>query len=188
MTEQATANQLREWGQDTQSHEQGAADYAAKAATLFRSDTAPAMAMGEAVPPTRSALSNTLTVPDMATLDASAHRLELLERLGLNCAAMALDAADSIQASNSLERMAAHQLAIAHKTALTLIDKATFAQGVTDKTALLNAACRMMDTYQRGMLRMQEKQSHGEQTITVQVVTVRDGGQAIVGNSNRGGK
>jgi hypothetical protein len=187
MTEQATANQLREWGEDTQIHEQGAAEYAAKAAALFRPFTVPAMAMGEAVPPTRSELADTLTVSDMANLDASAHRLELLERLGLNCVAMALDAADSIQAGNSLEKMAAHQLAIAHKTALMLIDKATFAQNVTDKTAMLNAACRMMNIYQKGLVRLQKTQHHGELTITVQVVTVSDGGQAIVGTINRKG-
>jgi hypothetical protein len=186
MTEQATANQLRDYGEDTQSHEQGAAEYAAKAAALFRPNTVPAMAKGEAIPPRRSELADTLTVPDMANLDASAHRLELLERLGLNCAAMALNAADSIQAGNSLEKMAAHQLAVAHKTALMLIDKATFAQVTVDKTALLNAACRMMDSYQRGMLRMQK--INGEQAITMQVVTVTDGGQAIVTNINRGGK
>jgi hypothetical protein len=186
MTEQATSNQLRECGEDSQSHEQGAAEYAAKAAALFRPNTVPAMAKGEAIPPSRCALADTLTVPDMANLDASAHRLELLERLGLNCAAMALDAADSIQAGNSLEKMAAHQLAVAHKTALMLIDKATFALSVADKTAMLNTACRMMDAYQRGMLRMQK--INGGQASTMQVVTVTDGGQAIVANINRGGK
>jgi hypothetical protein len=185
MTEQATANQLRESGEDTQSHEQGAAAYVAKAEGLFQPDALPLVAMGEAVPAKRTSLSDTLTVPGMANLDASAHRLELLERLGLNCAAMALDAADSIQADNSLEKMAAHQLAIAHKMALTLIDKAAFALSVGDKTAMLNTACRLLDTYQRGMLRMQK--INGEQAITMQVVTVTDGGQAIVGTINQRG-
>jgi hypothetical protein len=182
LTEQATANQQRESGEDTQSHEQGAAAYAAKAEALFQPDALPLVAMGEVVPTKRTALSDTLTVPDMANLDASAHRLELLERLGLNCAAMALDAADSMQAGNSLERMAAHQLAITHKTAFMLIDKATFALSVADKTAMLNTACRLLDTYQRGMLRMQK--INGEQAITTQVVIVMDGGQAIVGTIN----
>jgi hypothetical protein len=107
--------------------------------------------------------------------------------MGNDCAAMALDAAASIEAENSLEKMLAHQLAVAHKTALEITDKATFMQDVVEKARMLNLACRMMETYQRGLLTLQRLRSNGEQKITVQYVTVAEGGQAIVGTVNRGG-
>jgi hypothetical protein len=126
-------------------------------------------------------------VPNVAALEASAHRLELLDRMGLDCAAMALDAADSIRAENSLERMLAHQLAAAHKAALQQIDKATFAADTGDKLRLLNAAARMMGTFQNGLLTLHRIRSNGDQRITIQHVTVADGGQAVIGAVNRGG-
>ena len=183
--------QLREWGDDAgaDAHESYADEYAGKAEALFRVDVVPPMALGEAVPARRSRLVDTLKLPDVAALDASAHRLELLGRLGNDCAAMALDAAASIKAENSLEKMLAHQLAVAHKTALEITDKATFQQDTVEKARMLNLACRMMETYQRGLLTLQRLRCNGEQKITVQYVTVGDGGQAIIGDVNqRGGK
>lgn len=189
MGQLSVAAQLRGWGGEASAevHEGYADEYAGKAETLFRVEDAPPMALGEAVPAKRSRLVDTLRLPDVAALDASAHRLALLDRLGNDCAAMALDAAASIKAENSLEKMLAHQLAVAHKTALEITDKATFMQDVVEKGRMLNLACRMMETYQRGLLTLQRLRSNGEQRITVQYVTVADGGQAIVGDVKVGG-
>ena len=77
------------------------------------------IANGEAVPsPTERFLHDTLAVPDLAAVEASVERSRLLLQSGTDVAAMALDAASSIQASNSLERMLAHQMAAAHKQAM----------------------------------------------------------------------
>jgi len=68
-------------------------------------------ANGEAVPrPTDPFLYDILTVPDLAAVEASFDRSRLLLQQGID-AAMALDASNSIQASNRLERMLAHQMA-----------------------------------------------------------------------------
>lgn len=184
MGQLSVAAQLRGWGGEASAevHEGYADEYARKAETLFRVEDVPPMALGEAVPARRSRLADTLRLPDVAALDASAHRLTLLDRMGNDCAAMALDAAASIKAENSLEKMLAHQLAVAHKTALEITDKATFMRDVVEKARLLNLACRMMETFQRGLLTLQRLRSNGEQKITVQYVTVADGGQAIVGD------
>jgi hypothetical protein len=50
---------------------------------------------------------------------------------------------------------------------------------------LLNLACRMMETYQRGLLTLQRLRSRGERNVVVQLVTVADGGQAIIGKLYR---
>ena len=71
-------------------------------------------------------LTNTLAAPGAAALDASYHRLELISNMGTNVAAMALDAADTIQASNSMEKMLAHQMAMLHQVTMKTMDKATF--------------------------------------------------------------
>jgi hypothetical protein len=189
MGQRAVVAQLREWGDEASAdtHESYADEYAGKVDALMQPAAIPLMALGEAVPAKRSRLVDTLKLPDVAALDASAHRLDLLGRMGNDCAAMALDAAASIEAENSLEKMLAHQLAVAHKTALEITDKATFMQDVVEKARMLNLACRMMETYQRGLLTLQRLRSNGEQKITVQYVTVAEGGQAIVGTVNRGG-
>jgi hypothetical protein len=192
MQDEATAAMARLHGDTAMAdqHLSMAADQSEKAAALWKIDALPEMAHGEAIPKRGMTIKDTLAAPDAVALDASAHRLELLDRLGTDCAAMALDAADSIGAENSLERMLAHQLAAAHKAALQMLDKAMLCQNVTDKTRLLNAASRMMNTYQAGLLTIQRLRSKGEQYITVQHVTVANGGQAIVGinQGGRGGK
>lgn len=187
MGQRTVAAQMREWGDEAgaDAHERYADEYAGKADVLMRPAAISPLALGKAVPAKRTRLVDTLKLPDVAALDASAHRLDLLERMGNDCAAMALDAAATIEAGNSLEKMLAHQLAVAHKTALTLTDKATFQPDAREKARLLNTACRMMETYQRGLLTLQRLRSNGERNSAVQFVTVADGGQAIIGTIYR---
>jgi hypothetical protein len=65
---------------------------------------------GEVIKPAAAGMINTLSQPSIAALDASNHRTDLLTMLGSDIAAMALDAADTIEAGNSLEKMLAHQM------------------------------------------------------------------------------
>ena len=68
--------------------------------------------MGEAISPEGDhPLHDTLTVPDLASAEASFERSRLLLASGPNVAAMGIDASNTIQAQNSLEKMLAHQLA-----------------------------------------------------------------------------
>jgi hypothetical protein len=140
-------------------------------------DAIPPIALGEAVPAKRSRLVDTLEQPDVAALDASAHRLDLLGRMGNDAAAIALDAAVTIEARNSLEKMLAHQLAVAHKTALQLTDKGTFQHDAEEKARLLNLACRMMESFQHGLLTLQRLRNSDGRNVAL---TVADGGQAVV--------
>lgn len=125
--------------------------------------------------------------------DASIRRADLLMAPSFNSLAMAVDAADSIKAGNSLEKMLAHQMAVSHEAALRLLDYALgFAAENRDMRGgesveacrLVNAASRLMTTYQSGLLALQRLRSGGNQTVTVQHVTVQ--GQAVIGNVQAG--
>ena len=179
MGQRVVAKQYQEWGDvaGADIHEGYADEYAGKAAALIQSTEIPQMALGEAIPAKRSRLVDTLKLPDVAALDASAHRLELLGRMGNDCAAMALDAATTIEAGNSLEKMLAHQLAVAHKTAMTLAEKATFNPDTEEKARMLNTACRTMETFQQGLLTLERLRRCDGRYVNL---TVADGGQAVL--------
>ncbi|HKC94007.1 MAG TPA: hypothetical protein VKB81_08325 [Nitrospira sp.] len=140
-------------------------------------------ANGEVLPsPDETRLYDTLAVPDLAAVEASLDRTRLLLPYGTDVAAMALDAANSIQAENSLEKMLAHQLAALHKQAMELM---AWARGQPDAAArarCVNAAVRCMTVYQQGLLTLQKLRQGGHQRISVQYVNVSEGAQAVVGN------
>ncbi len=189
--ERATARLCKHAGDlaGASSHE-AESDRQANQANEILHGALPSMAegCGEAVSVNRPRLANTLKDPDIVALDACAHRLDLLDRVGTNCLAMALDAVNTIQAENSLEKMLAHQLTVAHKTALEVIDKAFFLNNPAEKARLINLSARLMETFQRGLLTLQRLRMGGEQTIIVKQVTVAEGGKAIVGNVRTGEK
>lgn len=122
-----------------------------------------------------------------ASADADAHRLELLDKVGTDCLALAIDSANSVRASNSHETMLCHQLAVAHKTALEVIDKGMLEADPVERVRTLGVAARFMDTFQRGLLTLQRLRFGGEQRITIHHVNVGEGGQAIVGGVQTGG-
>lgn len=140
----------------------------------------------EAIPPSSERfLRDTLTIPDHAAVKASFDRSRLL--LQNDVAAMALDAANSIQASNTFERMLAHQLAAAHKAAMELLGHVHYEQNTVARSKRLNAAARCMTAYQQGLLTLHKMRQNGNQRITVQYVNVSDGSQAVIGNVERRG-
>ena len=98
---------------------------------------------------------------------------------------LALDAANSIQSSNSLEKMLAHQMATAHKLAMQLMGQVCFEQDATVQAKRLNAAARCMAVYQQGLLALQKVRQNGQQRITVQYVNVSNGSQAVIGHVER---
>ncbi len=158
---------------------------------------------GEILPPD-CPLVDTLAEPGQVAVDASAERLGLLN--DLDAVAAGLDAADTIQARNSLERMLAHQLGACHvqamrcmKAARDQLDNIPPAQRafkvppqVEGAARLFNAAARLQEVYQRGLQTAAKIRSGGQQTVKVvhihQAVQVQEGGQAVVaGNLPAGG-
>ena len=150
---------------------------------------------------TTEELRDTVTNPDFVTADASLNRLKLAENAGV--LELALDAADTIGAKDSFEKMLAHQLAVLHqqimKTGSRLEEMNTLfphrmpeQQRNVESCRLLGAMTRLTTAYQSGMLTLQRVRSAGKQTVvvkhTVQHVHVNQGGQAVVaGKVSKGG-
>lgn len=136
-------------------------------------------------------IANTLDVsPTAIAIDASIHRSDLLAGKHVDVLALGIDAAQSIQANNSMEKMLAHQMAMAHKCSMQTMDKAMgWLQhqsgnqvAMTEAARLMNASAKLMQSFQQGLMTMQKLRTGGQQTVTVQHVHVADGGQAVIGN------
>lgn len=178
-----------------------------EAAELLKLDHAPVIGVGgEVVEPQVTGLPcnqaiavNTLQEgATRSAEDASLRRMDLLLQPSFNAVALAVDAAESIKAENSLEKMLAHQMAVAHEAGMRLMDRAlgyeaggrTMRQGDSvEACRLANSAARLMSVYQDGLLTLQRLRTGGKQLVTVQHVTVGPGGQAVIGNvQTRGAK
>jgi len=137
--------------------------------------------------PTFERLRNTLEKPNMISVTAAEERMEAALQAGVLEAA--LDAAESTKASNSVEKMLAHQMAASHQLAMKLVTRINDQMPPADAGRLTNAAARMMLAFQSGMLTLHKIRTGGKQVVVVQHVDVSSGGQAVVaGNMNAGVK
>ena len=156
------------------------------AAEIYKRGTARstelAQAKGEAIPPpTEPFLHDTLSVPDLAAVEASFERSRLLLSCGPNVAAMGVDASDSIQARNSLERMLARQLAATHAVVMEQVGQVHTREEGTASAKRLTAVARCLTAYQQGLLTLHKLRQTGNQRITVQYVNMSQGSQAVLG-------
>src|SRR6266567_3720849 len=145
-------------------------------------------------------LDTVRTRPDWLVHDASRERMQLADRAG--ALTMGLDAVETIQASNSMDKMLAHQLAAAHSLAMRMVAASgeqltaykksghQYPHRSIEAARMANTAARLMDAYQRGLLTLERIRNGGRQVVTVQHVAVSAGGQAVVagtvGGRNRG--
>jgi len=137
----------------------------------------------------------TLKDPNSVSIGASLQRLRLMDET--HSIDMAVDAAETIEAKNSLEKMLAHQMTSCHVLSMRLMSRAArFADNLNvsyshphmeQAVKVINAAARLMDTYQRGLSTLAKIRKGGQQKVTVEHVHVNAGGQAIVGNVMGGG-
>lgn len=128
--------------------------------------------------------------PDMVVVDASRRRMELASKGG--ALVLGIEAAETVRADNSLEKMLAHEAAAAHVAAMELQAEMLellrayrntdykYPNLSVEAARLSNASARMMETYQRAVLTLQRLRTGGKQTVVVQHVNVGDGGQAVV--------
>ena len=172
-------------------HEQIAVDADSQIAAFLAVAEVPVLGAGKEVVAVSAAkptacMRETLANPTALNLEASAHRVALARNGGVF--EIAVDAADSIGAENSLEKMLAHQMALCHDKAFELMAAGGNIKDPVEKVRLVNASARLMMTYQSAMLTLHRIRSGGRQVVTVQHVQVTDGGQAIVaGNVLAGG-
>jgi hypothetical protein len=114
---------------------------------------------------------------DFINLDASNERTKLVS--DLNCLDIALDAAESINAKNSLEKMLMHQAAACHSISMDLLRRAQersyksykYLDGQKKETEiqakLINAAARLMDIYDRKMRTFQKLRNGGDKAQAI---------------------
>ncbi len=146
---------------------------------------------GEAILPRfySSHIVDTLQNPNMVNVIASEHRVDLAAEVGSRMVESAVDAAQSAQAENSLEKMLCHQIAAAHRAAMNLTAwSLNTALPPVEVARLSNAAARMMQMYQEGLLTLQKLRTGGKQTVLVQHVQVSEGGQAVIAGSVASGE
>lgn len=134
-------------------------------------------------------IRDTLASPDVAAIQASIDRTDLLTQGGTDVLALGIDAAQSANCDNSLEKMLAHQLALVHQTAFKVIDQAMQQRDSVEMARLLNAGARMMTVFQQGLTALHRIKNGGNQTVTVQHISVNGDGQTLVtGNMQAGGR
>ncbi len=134
----------------------------------------------------------TVNKPKLANIQASHDRQQLISNAG--CFDLALDAAETIGAENSLEKMLAHQMAACHNAGMQMIQKINFAIddiGINKDDDLrlqriTNTASKLMITFQQGIKTIHQLRNGGQQKMTVEHVNVNDGGQAVIGNIQGG--
>jgi predicted component of type VI protein secretion system len=135
---------------------------------------------------------DSLQNPTMINVIASERRLDYAACVRSGVAELAVDAAESVQAANSLEKMLCHQMAAAHCAAMKLIarglDGLDGSLPPVEMARLSNAAARMMQVYQEALLTLQRIRTGGKQTVVVQHVQVSDGGQAVIAGSMKSGE
>ena len=123
-----------------------------------------------------------------------AYRARLKLAHAAQCLTTAIDTAESIQADNTIEHMLAHQMAAAHRLAMKFAEKSQelllFVETWDSKerqqvqsieaVRLCNASARMMSAFNDGAKTLDKLRRGGEQQLTVQHVSVKEGGQAVV--------
>jgi hypothetical protein len=140
-------------------------------------------------------LKDTLSHPSYVNARASQERLELAEHA--DALEAALDVAETINASNSLEKMLSHQLAMLHRTAMKIgaqltqqvnrmegmIDQNAFQRYNTEMARTAGALSRLTGGFQEGLKTLHTLRHGGTQNINVNhsnVQNVAVSGDAIV--------
>ena len=128
---------------------------------------------GEIVPPVEHdlpGLESTLKEPDLLNLGASTQRADLLECTGV--LELGIETAHDAQAQGSIQKMATHQMAAAHKRALELLAESAQARDPDIAIKKARASARLMDAFSRSALTLQRLQNGIGQTIQVQYMQV----------------
>jgi hypothetical protein len=138
------------------------------------------IAHGEAVSQWLPWMRDTLADLDLPALDASRTRGQLLEANDVT--ALGIDVASTVAAGNTVEKLLAHQVALAHKVAFEQASKAARERDPAIEAKRLESAAKMMAAAQRAAITLQKLRASGPQRVVVQHVHVEAGGQAVVGD------
>ena len=108
--------------------------------------------------------------------------------VGTNVAAMAVDAAQTVGASNSIEKMYCHQLAVLHNTSMQMMSKAALETDPVTSMKMMNIGIRAAEVFQRGSVNIRKLRGASQQVMRIEHIHIAPGAQAIVGPVQTGGK
>ena len=98
-----------------------------------------------------------------------------------------LAVAAGIQPRDQVEAMLAAQMAAVHMATMTFARRLANVDNIPQQDSAERAFNKLTRTYAKQMEALKRYRTGGEQKVTVQHVTVNDGGQAVVGNVSKGG-
>lgn len=99
-----------------------------------------------------------------------------------------LSAVKGVQPRDELEGMLAAQMAVVHAATMTAARRFNRSEYLPGRDSASRAMNQLARTYAAQMETLRRYRTGGEQKVTVEHVTVNQGGQAIVGNVQHGGR
>jgi hypothetical protein len=108
-----------------------------------------------------------------------------LDPMGIN---FMLSVIKGIQPRDQVETMLATQMAAVHMASMTLARRLAHVEDIRQQDSAERAFTKLTRTFAAQMEALKRYRTGGEQKVTVQHVTVSDGGQAIVGNVTHGSR
>lgn len=109
----------------------------------------------------------------------AAHRNGKLEEQDLN---FLISVIKDIRPRDQMEAMLAAQMAVVHESIMTFARRLAHVENIPQQDSAVSAFTKLTRTFTAQLEALKRYRSGGEQKVTVQHVTVSDGGQAIVGN------
>ena len=94
---------------------------------------------------------------------------------------------DTMHPQDPVEAMLLTQMAATHQAAMMMTRRLNNADHIPQQDSAERALNKLLRTYTSQMEALRKYRNGGKQTVTVQHVSVQDGGQAIVGNVGTGG-
>ena len=140
--------------------------------------------------------------PDMLAAEASEQRMMMTAAVSKPALTLALELGESIGAQTALERNLVHQIAATQVLGTEMMAKARAFMVLaapwvpedrqqmqsTEAARMARAAARVLECSQRAAQTLNQLRNGGRQTVTVQHVTVQDGGQAVVAGTLKRGR
>jgi hypothetical protein len=105
-----------------------------------------------------------------------------------DAAGFALGFVDAMAPSDPAETMLLAQMAATHQATLMFARRLNHVETIRQQDAAERALNKLARTYAAQMDTLKRYRSKGQQTVRVERVTVEEGGQAIVGNVETGGR
>jgi 2-oxoglutarate dehydrogenase complex dehydrogenase (E1) component-like enzyme len=108
-----------------------------------------------------------------------------VDERGLN---FMLSVIKGVKPRDQMETMLAAQMAAVHMATMTLARRLAHVKTIPQQDSAERAFNKLARTFAAQMEALKRYRSRGDQTVRVEHVTVKEGGQAIVGNVNHGGR